>query len=505
MPTGSESQCGNLAGVVGEAQQLLPREHLPDADNTPAVGRSERPAVRRERHGAKLAEVVGNSARQQTTTQVRTCGDVDFGDQEWTGSTIETILYARAQQTYGKFTMLTTDARAPESDGLLTVMYPGLCTEQYTFFDTIHWPESGGMRTIFFVLDHEFGHRLRDGADGTNDHWNWDNVRFIYGRQHEFTSNTGVEGFAFHEGWAEYFNGQVDTGLGPDQNVPDGKWTGPPSPSIEGFVANQLLDLSNRCGGFANLWSTLKANPGAIHSLAEFNAKFFLRNPQCIAPRDGDASINVGAKTPVPLVSLAAPPSKSPVPDLVRPFAIAGGGLDSHLAEIRLRSASTGNLAPQKMPTYLPQSSHVTFNRLALRNVALTGTFSKQTADAYQAAVQSLAAIPPESWVSSEATRRAALDGFATGVLGARLRLLQDARRDVQTERKATQEPGLAKYLDDLDKKYASAEAELQRILSTRASGEKVPAEFLPKALWGQTATPAKEGQPGDRSTGPLR
>jgi hypothetical protein len=444
-----------------------------------------------EDHRVDIQNPVGNSARTQTPTHADTCGDINFNDVQWSGSTIEAILYARAQRTYQKFNDLTGDPRLPQSDGLVTVMYPDGITSQYTFFDTIHWPAFTDIRKSFFVLDHEFGHRIRDGADGDNNHWNWDNWRFFYGHLHDFTSSGPTEGFAFHEGWAEYFNSVVDPDLHLTVKdfVPDGHWTGPLDESIEGFVANRLFELSNACGGFPAMWQTLKANPGTIHSFAEFQAAFFIRNPQCIR----SAPLVVKPKS-APVVRNTPLPSPQPKP--AQPSSSATQinlaqrtELKDHLALIAKRGEMIAVLKPLRMPADLPAASRSVIDRLNSRLVTTTQSFHTQTVEAYQKALETLVALPPQSWHDDtyETTLRGVRDAFATTVLNARLHLLQEARNHVATERTQAHEKQVVTYFDYLSAKYARAEADLKHALDSRVSGAKISADLLPKSFWGTT------------------
>lgn len=443
-----------------------------------------------EDHRVDVQNPVGNSARIQTPTQADTCGDINFNDVQWSGSTKEALLYARAQRAYQKFTDLTGDVRLPQSDGLVTVMYPDGVTNQYTFFDTIHWPAFADIGNFFFILDHEFGHRIRDGADGDNNHWNWDNTRFVYAHVHEFNSRGPTEGFAFHEGWAEYFNKMIDpVGLAPDQNVPDGNWTGPLDESIEGFVANKLLNLSNTCGGFPAMWGTLKANPGTIHSLAEFEAALLIRHPQCA--RSASVAIKPSSPPTVRNIPLPSPQSKPTQSNSggIRPDMAQRAKLNSHIAIIEKRAEIAGALTPLRIPTDLPVPSRAAIDRLSSRRVAIAQAFHTQTADAYRKAMETLAAMPPQSRHDGtyETALRNARDAFATSVLNARLHLLQEANSHVAAERAQTHEKQATAYLDYLSAKYARAEAQLKRILESRVPGASIPTDMLPKSFWETT------------------
>src|SRR6185369_9205652 len=75
----------------------------------------------------------------------------------------------------------------------------------FTTWDTIHWP---GVKKDFGAFYHEFGHRLRHAIDGDVAHFNNDLVWYRYGRHHERDEDTNL-GFAFNEGWANYFRDRL--------------------------------------------------------------------------------------------------------------------------------------------------------------------------------------------------------------------------------------------------------------------------------------------------------
>ena len=54
---------------------------------------------------------------------------------------------------------------------------------------------------------HEFGHTIRHHYDGSFSHFLWDATRFWYARNHYCSKRTNY-GFAFNEGWAQYWSGQ---------------------------------------------------------------------------------------------------------------------------------------------------------------------------------------------------------------------------------------------------------------------------------------------------------
>ena len=99
---------------------------------------------------------------------------------------------------------------APPAGGLRIKRWTGIAVgTPYAFYDYVviandflcdYWTRRSRRSLIF----HEFGHTIRHVADGDVHHWNWDNVRFIYARNHNGTE-VFREPYAFNEGWAQYW------------------------------------------------------------------------------------------------------------------------------------------------------------------------------------------------------------------------------------------------------------------------------------------------------------
>jgi hypothetical protein len=160
-------------------------------------------------------------------------------------------------------------------------------------YTSIWWPGGfpvgyggGGDSSITW---HEYGHVIRAGFDGDLGHFLGDVVAHNYLQTHEVCNHTG-SGFAFNEGWAEYW--AQDFAPAPDCGRPGDMET-------EGNVAAALTDLANNCaaGQRKLMVEALRNNPGTIHSFAEFKAAL-----GCPLP---PASI-------VPPVLSLAPPKSSP-------------------------------------------------------------------------------------------------------------------------------------------------------------------------------------------------
>lgn len=135
----------------------------------------------------------------------------------------------------------------------------------WTNTDTTHWP----IGFPLYASYHEFGHSVRHAADGNGSHFTYDVVRFRYARNHStcdagananaLDSAASTRAFAFNEGWAEYWSGDV-SGCGSITR-----------PDLEGNVAAALFAIGQTPGmSKKRMVAVLTAHPGAIHSLDDF-------------------------------------------------------------------------------------------------------------------------------------------------------------------------------------------------------------------------------------------
>jgi hypothetical protein len=148
----------------------------------------------------------------------------------------------------------------PDTSYLISSDFP-CCGVPFTTLDTTHWPSGYETGAAYSVNFHEFAHSVRHSFDGGTAHFLFDVVRFGYAKSHSLclTSN---EGFAFNEGWAEFWAHTPATcGDGTNFNQ-------------EGNVAAALTGLE-KCANRATMIRVLRENPGAIHSYNEFKTKFF--------------------------------------------------------------------------------------------------------------------------------------------------------------------------------------------------------------------------------------
>jgi len=155
----------------------------------------------------------------------------------------------------------------PDSSYLISSDFP-CCGVPFTTLDTTHWPD--GYETGYGPKDpdggyavnfHEFSHSFRQSFDGGELHFLADVARYGYIKNHSscLVSN---EGFAFNEGWAEFW-AKTPATCGDGTNF-----------NQEGNVASALTGLE-KCADRATMVRVLKENPEAIHSYSQFRTKFF--------------------------------------------------------------------------------------------------------------------------------------------------------------------------------------------------------------------------------------
>lgn len=111
---------------------------------------------------------------------------------------------------------------------------------------------------------HELAHVVRRILDGSFVHFVRDVVKYVYTRNQNCKTRSN-EGYAFNEGWAEYWAGEC---LWPWQRVrPDASY------DVEGNVAHALRELQADCGSSdAQMVATLKKRR-AVPSFGELDAR----------------------------------------------------------------------------------------------------------------------------------------------------------------------------------------------------------------------------------------
>ncbi len=170
----------------------------------------------------------------------------------------------------------------PPSGGLLINADAITAGVPFTPHTTIMWPSGfpvgyggGGDDSI---TRHEFGHVIRHGYDGDLGHFLGDVVTHNYLQNHEPCNKTGL-GFAFNEGWAEYWaRDYAPAPACPGRAADDYE--------VEGNVAAALTDLAANCfsGSRAAMVNILRANPGVIHSFQDFRALVACPAPLVVTP-----------------------------------------------------------------------------------------------------------------------------------------------------------------------------------------------------------------------------
>ena len=392
-----------------------------------------------EDHRVEIKDPIGNSPQRRTKTRADTCGEVNLGVQFWDKSrALDPILYERGRDAYQTFQDLTHETRVPGNGGLVSIEHPTvfIATTPYTTWDTIHWPPND---KSVAALDHEFGHRLRHAADGDVDHFNYDMLRFVYARTHD-PSLLSNEGFAFNEGWAEYHKtlrhgGPPDSGGG----VSDER--------VEGFVASQLFELSQHCGGFPRLWATMKgAGANAFHSWSEYRLEFMLRNPDCKTPAPSDSAPAPKPASKVPGSRLSQLEQNSRL--VVRPD-IFGGAVEARPAVARFPGV-----------TGLSAASLTIVKKISDTETASRALLSTKVQSAYQAALGKLT-LPVESVADGSYDRAlgSARADFTQAMHAAVMDHIGRVRNEVAAAKVLAADPRLLSRLDHILKSYDRAVA----------------------------------------------
>lgn len=152
---------------------------------------------------------------------------------------------------------------APPPQGV-TVVQAGAPTagQPFALYDEVWWPSGHPVQAENGTskAKHEFAHVFRHRLDGDGGHFFGDATYFWYLRHHSGSSCERTNsGFAFNEGWAEYWAGHV---MKPCDD---------PTGTIERNVAAGLQRLETTCAhSRARMVQVLAANRGRIHSLEEF-------------------------------------------------------------------------------------------------------------------------------------------------------------------------------------------------------------------------------------------
>jgi len=410
-----------------------------------------------------------------TPTREETAGTIDFGERTFTTAYPEgeaAILYARAQRTYAAFKELSGDAKVPGNDGEVAIEIPVVLSggSPYTTWDTIHWP---GVYKAWGTFDHEFGHRIRHAADGNVGHFNNDLVWYRYGRHHHDDEDTNL-GFAFNEGWADYFRDQLQ----PDSIT--GAWNGiNVGDEVEGHVGHKLVDLSAACGGFKPMWKALKANPRKLHSFPEFKQAFMDRKPTCLLDLD------VSQPKPKPESIDIAHDADAQV------LFEQQAGMKKYLDGMDVRARTMPVRKLERIPSSIRTQDHALVTRLATRRMQSAQRWEADSRVTYRKLHENLPAMTPQTIRdgSYERAAQTARRAFLIRIAQPRLREVQALRREIAAERRKATGVPLRSYLDQLDGKYARLERHLSKALVASDAGRiTVPLEILPKSFSGQAS-----------------
>ena len=216
------------------------------------------------------------------TSRIRThSGVVDVGtwriSKDNGAGTPKCAIWQGAHNAYGDYRQLI-GSRPPATTYSISADFP-CCGTPFTTTDTTRWPSgyqtgrgSADPDAGFSVNFHEFAHSVRHSFDGGFGHFLGDALRYQYPQNHSACKLTN-EGFAFNEGWSEYWAHTLAT-CGDGTNF-----------AQEGNVAT-ALDGLEKCANRPTMVRVLRENQGAIHSYAEFRTRFFnIVGPRaCLTP-----------------------------------------------------------------------------------------------------------------------------------------------------------------------------------------------------------------------------
>ena len=155
------------------------------------------------------------------------------------------------------------------------------CGTPFTTTNSIRWPGGYAVRANYSVPFHEFAHSVRHTYDGSFGHFLIDAARYQYPQTHTSCKVTN-QGFAFNEGWAEYWAGDYST-CSPATNY-----------NQEGNVAAELARLE-RCSNRPAMVRVLRESRGQIHSIGDFQTRFTAILGGCAQP----LTTSTGAGEPV--------------------------------------------------------------------------------------------------------------------------------------------------------------------------------------------------------------
>ncbi len=300
-----------------------------------------------------------------------------------------------------------------------------------TFYDEVHWAHgyhTGDSGDPYRVTFHEFGHAFRHVLDGSFAHWSYDNGTFIYGRTHGYCGSALVEleGFAFNEGWAEYWSGDTD--------CCDGKAG---DPTIEGTVAHHLSRLAScvltngSVVGRKGMVQVLERGEDLIHSIGDFRREFVKQFPGCPL-----GSISDGCPLPSPAAKAAAAPLAAAGPAApLYPVLDAVEQRARLVAAIDARASSIASLQEQQL-------SSTGLRAFALRAAVEEGNL------VWQRMRDELAELdggsPPEAFLQQVFAQRLRQAEFVSQRKAIQMQALRDALEAVPVEQRPAIEQRMA-------------------------------------------------------------
>lgn len=191
----------------------------------------------------------------------------------------------------------TIGSKPPAGSYLIEADFP-CCGSPFTTVKVTEWPAGFPVaqpvpgEPAYGVSFHEFGHSVRHSFDGGFGHFVADAARYAYPQNHTSCKVTSG-GFAFNEGWADYWARRGHDCPATPQDF-----------SQEGNVAAELKRLET-CVGRPAMVNVLRRNPGAIHSLAEFQTRFSQLTgvTTCATPRFRTAAVDEVTLSPPQLAA----------------------------------------------------------------------------------------------------------------------------------------------------------------------------------------------------------
>jgi hypothetical protein len=411
-----------------------------------------------------VRDLIGFSHRCNSGKKNHTDGHINFGTMSMDHN--RSLLYVRANQQYDYFQQ-HVGGEIPSHGGTIGVIYPAVLDAgvPYTTEESIHWP---GKYTNYNAAYHEWGHRIRHAADGSFFHFLGDVLHYTYLQQHWYYKQTNA-GFAFNEGWAEYHSTLLD----PNERNNFHAWhyvapTGnQPTEAIEGNVAADLLKLSDECGGFKALWTTLRnAGEHKVHSLSEFYSRFIHEHPTCKVPLT-----HVG---PSGHANTAQHPATPPVAHDVVSLQDQVAHLKKELDDIFQRGAVPVQHSAHTAPKNLEgKRSQAHDNSQAAARDALR----KHILGIKPATVQSLADGSHAKDVD------AARANYTEQVAKERIAQLEQLKAEVAKERAAAKDAETREYLESVAARYEKEEQELKELLKNKGNGNtKMPESLYPNS-----------------------